>query len=346
MINLSHYIKETFNSIDFNEINESLICETLKDPKLLELATALKKCGSKNKDQWCNFSFSGIFGRFNVAWDKITEQDWIEITDVKKAQKEIGKIVTDSTERYISGIALIKHEDKIRYMITYTNVWDFYNQETKYDYIDGEYRTIKKHKPSTINWVKRQADKKSFMKEGDTCYILHLDKYEKEVNQKKGERYHRKNGIVLQGDAEYYRQLAQSNVERYKKIIAKNKAEKTAKEDTLSERVQELINKTLELSTEISKGGAKYADLEYTIGSIIESIYSQQSYNQYSKKYTGSWGVLYLYNNYLKSSLSVAKNGGYNYERDSIDKYKAALEKKLDRLEEDIKKLEEKMEAH
>ena len=339
MISLSHYINERLNITDFDKIDNEILCESLNDPKLIELAKDLKKAADKNS--WNDFSFAGIFGRQYVPWDKIKESDWKEITDVKKAQREIGKIVT-SSDRNIDALAIIKHKDKIRFLITHFNCWDLYHFQQYWGRDkDGEYKELSKVGPKVMNWLTKQSDKKDLMGEGDTCYILDLSKYKQEINKLKSQRIDAKDGLVLQGDSEYYSKIAKENVERYKKIIAQNKANKSINSDTYCERVNELVNKALEVSTEIYKGGAKYADLEYEIAHVIESIYRTKTYT--SKGPTGTNGVLVLFNNYLKTSMSIVKNGGYNHERSSLESTKKELEKQLDDLENRISKIEDSM---
>ena len=73
MKSLVEYISEAkFNrNIEFYDLN--IVSESLKDPKLIELAKYLKKFASKS---YYNYSFGGLFSQFGVEWDKITESDW------------------------------------------------------------------------------------------------------------------------------------------------------------------------------------------------------------------------------------------------------------------------------
>ena len=84
MKSLVEYISEAkFNrNIEFYDLN--IVSESLKDPKLIELAKYRKKFASKS---YYNYSFGGLFSQFGVEWDKITESDWETITDIEKAQE-------------------------------------------------------------------------------------------------------------------------------------------------------------------------------------------------------------------------------------------------------------------
>lgn len=337
MKTFNEYIFEYQTYLSYLEIDNELITEKLNDPKLLELAKYLKQFSSKNS--YNDKSFSGIFGKYNIEWDKIQESDWNKIENLKEAQKYIGKINSNSSNKYLRGIILIERNKKISGLFSYKTYIDFYNNRVEYDYDNGTYSNVKK--PRIINYDKI-IDMKNLLQEGDICYFLDLTPFEKSYIAKKSERDRNKKGMILQGDEEFYKKLAKENIERYKKIIAKNKAEQAAKQDKLVEQVKDTINKVMELSIKIFQGGPKYADLQYSISSLIEKINSKQIWNSKGKS-TGSDGLLYIFNEYLSASLDVSKNGGYDFQRRNIEIYKNKLNQIIQNIEQKITDIESKL---
>lgn len=348
MKSLVTFVNENMLNEYFEGINAEIVCEALKDPKLQTLAKQLRDCGSKNKNGWNNKSFSGIFGRFNVAWDEITEADWIEFNceDAKEAanaKRTVRKCITGRANT-IFGISLVsKDGENIDYLITYNgSVIDFNAKGYAYNYETG--KSELKHAPKEEHNL-RQYETLSFLENAKKVWVLDLKALgEKNDNlvQKQRNRRDSQSGMVLQGDEQYYKKVAQDNVERYKKMIAKAKAEKAAKEDTIAKDVQEIVNKVMQLSVDVAANPVKYADVSYRVCSIIESVYSTKRYDSKHGP-SGSNGLLTLFKSYLDNHMDMAKNGGYGFQRDSQAGYKKDIVDKIEQIKKQIADIEEKI---
>ena len=139
-----------------------------------------------------------------------------------------------------------------------------------------------------------------------------------------------KDGIVLQGDEYYYKEVAERNIKRYKQIIAQRKAEKAAQDDTLSKEVQEVLNKILELNMKIIKEPVKYADCLYDIATL-----AYYSYGNINKANSGN-SLLYMYSEYVDANVKNASG------KNDYDWIVDAQEKTTKKLSEKIKKTERK----
>jgi hypothetical protein len=69
----------------------------------------------------------------------------------------------------------------------------------------------------------------------------------------------------------------------------------------------------------------------YEVGALLDKINSHRSYER-GRSY-GYDGLLKIYRDLIKTSMSVAKNGGYSYERDSINRLKKQLKDMIEEVE-------------
>lgn len=334
MKSLVQFIKESKFDRDMQIIDTDIILESLKDPKLLKLAKYLKQFANKNKN--IDSSFANLFGRYNVEWDKITESDWETIEDYERARKAVRKIITNG-KNSIATLALITDENgkDIRYLISPITFIDFKHGTNKYNYETGQYQY--KEAPQ-VDHLMKQYEMLNYITDGCITYILDASKYQT-TGSKRMERYDSKNGMVLQGDEYYYREVARKNIERYKKIIAQNKAERVAQKDNLSQEVKEVLNKILELNMKMVSNPTKYADCQYDLGKL-----SYEAYNGLSKAKSGN-SLLYYYNEYVSYLVKNASGkAAYGFEYEGGDKKIVELQRKIKEIKEVIAEIEAKME--
>lgn len=331
MKSLVEYISEAkFNrNIEFYDLN--IVSESLKDPKLIELAKYLKKFASKS---YYNYSFGGLFSQFGVEWDKITESDWETITDIEKAKKIVRKVVSNRSNS-ISSIVLVEYDGEIKYLITSDVVFDLKNTKRLYDFNKNEYYT--KTSPERLSGLK-QYEVVDLIKDNAVTYLLDSSKMHAVLDKQLARRI-AKDGIVLQGDEHYYKEVAERNIQRYKQIIAKRKAERAAQDDTLSKEVQEILNKILELNMKIIKEPVKYADCLYYIAKL-----SYYSYGSINNAKSGN-SLLFMYSEYVDANVRNASGkNSYDWVVDAQEKTTKQLKEKIKEMREEIAKIEAKME--
>ena len=332
MKSLVEYISEAkFNrNIEFYDLN--IVSESLKDHKLIELAKYLKKFASKSS--FYNYSFGGLFSQFGVEWDKITESDWETITDIEKAKKIVRKVISNRSNS-ISSIILVEYDGEIKYLITRYVVFDLKNTKRLYDFHTKEY--YDETSPEKLSDLK-QRDIVDLITDNAVTYLLDSSKMYATQDKQIARRI-AKDGIVLQGDEYYYKEVAERNIKRYKQIIAQRKAERAAQDDTLSKEVQEVLNKILELNMKIIKEPVKYADCLYDIASLVYYSYG----GNISKANSGN-SLLYIYSEYVDVNVKNAsgKNDSY-WIIDAQEKTTKKLSEKLKGMKEKIAKIEAKM---
>lgn len=331
MKSLVEYISEAkFNrNIEFYDLN--IVSESLKDPKLIELAKYLKKFASKS---FYNYSFGGLFSQFGVEWDKITESDWETITDIEKAKKIVRKVISNRSNS-ISSIILVEYDGEIKYLITSYVAFDLKNTKRLYDFGKNEY--YDETSPERLSDLK-QRDIVDLITDNAVTYLLDSSKMYATQDKKKARRI-AKDGIVLQGDEYYYKTVAERNIKRYKQIIAQHKAEKVAQDDTLSKEVQEVLNKILELNMKIIKEPVKYADCLYDIATLAYYSYG----GNVSKAKSGN-SLLYMYSEYVDANVKNASGkNNYDWIVDAQEKTTKKLREKLKEMKEKIAKIEAKM---
>ncbi len=332
MKSLVQFIKESKFDRDMQIIDTNIILESLKDPKLLELAKYLKQFANKNKN---DLSFANLLGRYNVEWDKITESDWETIEDYERARKAVRKIITNG-KNSIATLAMITDENgkDIRYLISPITFIDFKHGTSKYNYETGQYQY--KEAPQ-VDHLMKQYEMLNYITDGCITYILDASKYQT-TGAKRMERYDSRNGMVLQGDERYYKELAQKNIERYKKIVAQNKAERLAQKDNLSQEVQEILNKILELNMKIVSNPVKYADCEYNVRYL-----TYETFDSIDKAKSGN-SLLYYYNEYVNYLVKNASGKAvYGFEYENGDKKVVNLQNKIKDIKGVIAEIEAKM---
>lgn len=319
----------------FDVIDNEIICEKLKDKKLIDLASHLNKFSKQHKNG--NNSFGSIFGYYNVAWDKITEKDWesFDLTTDKgmnAAKSAIRKIVGGRSNS-IYGIALLyDKEDKISNLITPGGVvYTFYKFQWVSSYNKKEGDPDHEYRPDYENNLK-QYEILEYLENKTKCLVLDLSAYGNNIQKKRSDRREAQAGIEYRDD-NYNKKLAEQNVERYKKLITKHKAEKAAKEDTVCQDVQAILNKVMELSIQVAKDPITYADVSYDISRVLAACHDKRTWNSRTNNYEGSDGLLVLLSAYLSNQMSVIKNGGYSWERNTSNEKKKQIEEKIKKIE-------------
>ena len=336
MKSIQKYVFDRITEARFKEIDAEIILEKLSDPKLIALAKQLRSFGSKNKDRWNNMSFSGIFGHFNMPWDKVAESDWkyFEPGD-PNAKKMVRKIVSKGKNQ-ISGIALLVEADdknSFKYLIAFENVIDF----KKKNYWSDKVEPGKMHADKQYEMLGLLDAKDSSGNYKYATYVLDFNDMQNDVWRLKRERSTSKEGRVLQGNEEYYAEVARQNKDRYSKLIAKMKAEKAAKKDTLAQDAQDIINEVTDFAVRVAKDPIKYADCSWEVCKIVAHAYG-------TDKDVNGANILKLLANYLDLHMSLATGNSFGFQRREYDEAKKKLgdmindlRKKIDIVKERIK---------
>ena len=276
---------------------EANITEALNEPHLLELAEYLKSKGT---------SFKKILGdEFRMSLDKITSKD----VEVYRWPKNIDDGVK-AANQIISGrkngfVVLMNAENEYDYIIYGKNLINL----DRWSYFGSSYMT---KSTNLINKCKNAHEIIVFYSNGF------------ETQNLKWERINARIGMITNTE-EQNRQIARENVERYKKLVAKMRADKDKDFEEIDKQVENIVMRVLKAS-QISHRDPNKID-SYKISSLNEWIYDQTRWDSRSHNTYGKDGLLRVYSKYTEYFQDVRKGSAYDYQ---IRELKSCKEKLID----------------
>ena len=323
---IKQYIKMPMRIVcsmeDEEVLNEGMVNEALNEPHLLELVDQLKKKNPK-------FNVKNlIFDRITIPWDEIDSSDVKEYSNIDtKALTKARNIISGRDDA--RGIILLR------------------NSKDEYTYIIHRKEIISLHPDSYMyRWGPGWTDEKStelmyYVERADSMVIISWDwNMSNKRYTKRRDRGNARSGMIL-NTPEYYESVARENLDRYKKIIAQNRANKMndAEFDKIDKDVEAIIQKTLQLTIEYRKkatSGDKNQGIwdAGRIENINRDIYDKKVYVGYNRGrdgYSGSNGLLPLYAEFNRCFVRFKADGDVYYER-QMKQYKDELLSKIKEL--------------
>ena len=304
---------EESEEVDITESEE--VNEAFGNPYLMLLAKQLKESGH---------SFKEIFNKYgsNVSWDQvdsshITIHNWRYKYPSDKDLKAARAIISGKSYGYI---------------ITYRY------ENNKLNFV----RVIDHHKDTIVlgggyaRWYQAKSTELIDMIIGnsysnpkcDGMIIIH--KMNELSNwDKRNERGQARSGMV-ENTPEYYKRVARENMERYKKIVAQNRANRNSGDvERVQKNVNEFLQKIMQASNTVMKNPTKYGDKMYRLQHLNEYAYDKVSYDR-GRTY-GSDGVLVLFNRYMDSWTRTA-TGQTTYYSGDVRKLLQSIEERIDKI--------------
>ena len=359
MNNLLYTIKQTILTEEFKLIDAEIVCESLNCKLLQDLAIKIYKGRKEELDHldkyyeekknkgydWAskgtptNKTFKQIFGNEDIVWNKITDADIEEYpaTEDEKEQKKLDK----KAREVIKGnkkILIARNKDgEFTYFV---NGWG-----TVYNLKKGS--TWSFHQGSNVSNYRGkdipQYEKLEKLK-GQTLYII--DTSSSERNKIRQERYVAKSGTIM-FDPDSLERIAKDNIERYKKILRENRANRL-NNDELINKAKKIINRVASYAAMVAKDPVRHADLISDVSNLSLWIYDKKHYNQptrYNKQgyYTGVNGLLPMMMSYTKLVKDLSSGGGYEHQNNELKSVQKEMEKAVEKAEELMKKIEDKM---
>ena len=272
--------EEYANVSESEELNEAL-----NNPYLLMLAKQIKDNGGK---------FKAIFGGVEVAWDEVDSShikhySWRFKSPSDKDLKAARQIISGKGFGYI---VLYQYEDN---KIVFTKI---INDNKEFLNINRDLDIYVQFKDAKSTELIEMVIGKRYSKT-DGMIIIDASRYDKELStsKKTAARYQSRQGIV-QNTPEYYRKVARENMERYKKIIQANRANRSTGEvERVQKKVNDFLQRVMKASEVVMKNPLKYAEELYALEHLNEKAYNKVSYDR-GKSY-GDDGVLVLFNRYM-----------------------------------------------
>lgn len=302
---------EVTNRVDCSEEEElATINEALIEPHLLKLADYLKDSSLKFKRLFASYGFT--------AWDKVTSKDvivytWPNINE--KAIKDCRVIISGKADGFI---ILMDKEGNYTYTISsskqLTNI-----KKGSYNFGSTYYRV-----PSTelVNDCKNAHE------------IIIIKTARLSAWDKVNDRKNAKDGMIYNTDRQNA-EIAKSNVERYKKIVAKMKAERDTEYIKLDEQVQDIVMRVLKASQMAHRDPNKFG--VYTISELNDLLYDETRYDR-GRSY-GRTGLLRIYYTYTRYFTEVKKGNAESYYRDYLKKSETSLKEKIKEVDGKLKNL-------
>ena len=304
-------------------IKEEMINETLNEPHLLELVDQLKKNKTYNDYK------RQLFGYHDIKWDELDSSNVKEFNKIDNdALKAARNIIAGN-----NGFILLKdYNGQYKSMINNDKSVLYFKKAT-FSYGLGPVFFNKQTSTDLISMVKN-ADSMVIVKWDDSSG-------ESAVYKLRRDRRDSRDGMVF-NTPEYYERVAEENIERYKKIIAKNRANGiNVKEfEQIDSDVELIVQKALEFTRNLRKN-SKDKNVTWDvlhIDSINRDIYDQRQYVGYSKgksNYVGSDGLLYLYTEFTKFYMKFKESGDTYYEN-AMKRTKIELLMKIKDLKVDL----------
>lgn len=262
----------------------------------------------------------------NAQYDKITN-DMVQSYKGGDANaiKQIRKIFKEDSPENVIAIGFLNG-----------NIYCFANAlGTVYVYPAN----ITTSRTYTLNYNDKQYQKLEPFKQADELYIITIDSaLRQDANNIRNKRFLDKQGMIFQGDAHFYNELAKANRERYKKIIAQNKALFTDDSDLL-EKYENVMQRVVRLSTTIAAQPDKITNSFYSYTTLMHQVYETRHYDR-NGKHTGTDGLLTTFLSYTDTKRDVLKDGGYEFQQRELVMYRNNLKKILDDVEKRIDALE------
>ena len=303
---------------------EGLVNEALNEPHLLELVDRMKACKMDIKTL--------LFNWLVIEWDTI---DSSNVTEYDKIDNKVLTICRNMLSgRGDRGIILLRNSNgEYQNIISYRKeilVIRDYSQDRWYSagWIDGQTTEL-------IEYIKK----------ADSIVVITWDSVAmSRRNQKRISRGEARYGMV-QNTPEYYEQVAQENRERYKKILAQNRANGSDKDfEKIDKDIDAILTKVMQMTRDLRKNfkpnnsGTNYHFDISKIEELNKQIYDQRQWNSSRHGggyYSGEHGLLVLYNYYTTYTLKV-KNSGDNYYEREARKYKEQLLQKIKDLKSEL----------
>ena len=175
---------------------------------------------------------------------------------------------------------------------------------------------------------------------GKILYFIDLtDKLEK-YNELKRKRDEDKKGVIY-FDEESLQRMAKDNVNRYKEIVAKNKANRLNNTALLDE-AGELIEGISKLATYVAKKPIDNADLIEPVNKLCLYVYDIRKYTAPRTRrdngyYSGVNGLLPMIAKYTQLLRNVQKNGGLDYQRKELEDVQKAMKNTINIIKDILK---------
>jgi hypothetical protein len=133
------------------------------------------------------------------------------------------------------------------------------------------------------------------------------------------------------------RRIARENIERYKKIVAQNKANRDKDFEEIDKQVENIIMRVLKASQISHRDPSKISTIQ--VQRLNEWIYDEVRYSSSTHKSYGKTGLLRLYNTFTDYFNDVKKGSSYTFQIEGLEKVKVEIKDTIKKIDEELKSL-------
>lgn len=302
---------EVTDRIDCNEEDiEANINEAFIEPHLLKLAEYLKTQKS---------NFNRLFGnRAGIAFDKITSKDVQTFRyprNIDDGVKAANQIISGKASGFV---VILDKQDKFEMLIYGKN---YINLSSGYSF--GRHGCAKS---TELLDICRHAGEIMVFKSSQDFQTWGLQSDRRESRE----------GMITNTE-DQNRKIAKENIERYKKIVAQNRANKDKDFEEIDKQVESIIMRVLKASQISHRDPSKIS--AYQVSRLNEWIYDERKWDSKSHNAYGKDGLLRVYSKYTEYFQNVRNGNAHNFQIDGLKECKEKLIDIIKKIEDELKSL-------
>ena len=302
---------EVTDRIDCNEEDiEANINEAFTEPHLLKLAEYLKTQKS---------NFNRLFGnRAGIAFDKITSKDVQTFRyprNIDDGVKAANQIISGKASGFV---VILDKQDKFEMLIYGKN---YINLSPGYSFGRNGHA-----KSSELLDICRHA--------GEIMVFRLTQDFQTWGLQ--SDRRESREGMITNTE-DQNRRIAIENIERYKKIVAQNRANKDKDSEVIDKQVESIIMRVLKASQISHRDPSKISAIQ--VQRLNEWIYDEIQFNRSTHKSYGKTGLLRLYNKFTDYLADVKKGNAYDFQIEGLQKVKDEIFDTINKIDAELKAL-------
>ena len=290
------FINESF------EINEQFeINEALKSSLLRKVALATNKIPSLKR---------GLASIEEIDWDNISDDMFVRYNGAE-AKKEVTKVISKD----INGVVIICMDD-----------------EDEPTYVVNSIKRLIDLKRGTDEFQDTRSKILLYTGKAKAVYVLDRDAIKTQVLKTRNlkiDRRESREGSIDSSDPEQMRRIAQANMERYKTMIAKNRA---VRNDEIIVKAQSVMSEAMDLVNRMSVNMNRYSKVSYKIEQLMQMTYGYSKMNKFNDMGYEK-GLLQLLAQYMSDKQQVDKGSASPVHIEIFVKTKKAIYSLIDAIE-------------
>ena len=283
-------------------INESFeINEALKSSLLRKVALATNKIPSLKR---------GLASIEEIDWDNISDDMFVRYNGAE-AKKEVTKVISKD----INGVVIICMDD-----------------EDEPTYVVNSIKRLIDLKRGTDEFQDTRSKILLYTGKAKAVYVLDRDAIKTQVLKTRNLKIDRRDsreGSIDSSDPEQMRRIAQANMERYKTMIAKNRA---VRNDEIIVKAQSVMSEAMDLVNRMSVNMNRYSKVSYKIEQLMQMTYGYSKMNKYNDMGYEK-GLLQLLAQYMSDKQQVDKGSASPVHIEIFVKTKKAIYSLIDAIE-------------